>query len=135
MSGWISVKDRLPDNDDFVLVIVSGKAGNITLDNAIELAQISMDEGWIFEMWPEWEDPKVTYWTPISEPPKEDKPMTNADRIRFMSDEELAKFINDSIACDHCIHDGHCNEFDNYQKCLEGVLKRLRQPVEDTECT
>lgn len=60
----------------------------------------------------------------------QNEPLTNADRIRSMSDEELAKFINDSIACDHCIHDGHCNEFDNYQKCLEGVLKRLRQPVE-----
>ena len=71
MSGWISVKDRLPDNDDFVLVIVSGKAGNITLDNAIELAQFSMDEGWILEMWPEWEDPKVTHWMPLPEPPKE----------------------------------------------------------------
>lgn len=65
----------------------------------------------------------------------DDKPMTNADRVRSMSDEELAKFINDSIACDHCIHDGHCNEFDNYQKCLEGVLNWLRLPVEDTECT
>lgn len=65
----------------------------------------------------------------------DDKPMTNADRIRSMSDEELSEFINDSIACDHCIHDSHCNEFDNYQKCLEGVLNWLRLPVEDTECT
>ena len=58
---WIPVAERLPGNDDFVLVIVSGKAGNITLDNAAELASFSMDEGWILEMWPEWEDPKVTY--------------------------------------------------------------------------
>ena len=56
--------------------------------------------------------------------------ITNADRIRFMSDEELSKFINDSIACEHCIYDGRCDEFDNYQKCMEGVLKWLRQPVE-----
>lgn len=70
MSEWISVKDRLPDNDDFVLVIVSGKVGNITLDNAFQLAQFSMDEGWILEMWPEWEDPNVTYWTPLPEPPE-----------------------------------------------------------------
>ena len=69
---WIPVAERLPGNDDFVLVIVSGKAGNITLDNAAELASFSMDEGWILEMWPEWEDPKVTYWMPLPEPPKED---------------------------------------------------------------
>ena len=69
---WIPVAERLPGNDDFVLVIVSGKVGKITLDNAIELASFSMDEGWILEMWPEWEDPKVTYWMPLPEPPKED---------------------------------------------------------------
>ena len=66
---WIPVTERLPGNDDFVLVIVFGKAGCITLENATELAQFSMDEGWILEMWPEWEDPKVTYWTPLPEPP------------------------------------------------------------------
>lgn len=71
---WIPVAERLPGNDDFVLVIVSGKAGNITLDNAAELASFSMDEGWILEMWPEWEDPKVTYWMPLPEPPKEERP-------------------------------------------------------------
>lgn len=72
MSKWISVKDRLPEDDDLVLVIASGKPHeNITLDNAIELATFSMDEGWILEMLPEWEDPKVTYWMPLPEPPKE----------------------------------------------------------------
>ena len=69
----IPVTERLPGNDDFVLVIVSGKAGNITLDNAAELASFSMDEGWILEMWPELEDPKVTYWMPLPELPKEER--------------------------------------------------------------
>ena len=71
---WIPVAERLPGNDDFVLVIASGKSGNITLNNEIELASFSMDEGWILEMWPEWEDPKVTYWMPLPEPPKEETP-------------------------------------------------------------
>lgn len=65
---WISVKDRLPENDDIVMVIASGKFGNITLVNAFELATYSIDEGWILEMWPEWEDPKVTYWMPLPQP-------------------------------------------------------------------
>ena len=68
----IPVTERLPGNDDFVLVIVCGKAGCITLENATELAQFSMDEGWILEMWPEWEDPKVTHWMPLPEPPEEE---------------------------------------------------------------
>ena len=68
---WISAKERLPEDDDYVLVIVSGKAENITLDNSLELAQFSISEGWILEMWPEWEDPDVKYWIPLPEPPKE----------------------------------------------------------------
>ena len=68
---WISVEDRLPDNDDIVMVIASGKVGNITLVNAFELETYSIDEGWILEMWPEWEDPKVTYWMPLPQPPEE----------------------------------------------------------------
>lgn len=67
---WVSVEDRLPENDDIVVVIASGKVGNITLVNAFELATYSIDEGWILEMWPEWEDPKVTYWMPLPQPPE-----------------------------------------------------------------
>lgn len=39
---WVPVTERLPDNDDFVLVVASGQAGNIRLDNAIELGQFSI---------------------------------------------------------------------------------------------
>ena len=67
---WIPVTERLPDNDDFVLVVACGQAGNIRLDNAFQLGQFSMSEGWILEMWPEWEDPKVTNCMPLPEPPE-----------------------------------------------------------------
>ena len=70
---WISVKDRLPRDSECVLVIASGKCENISLENAIEIATFDMSEGWILEMWPEWENPKITYWMPLPEPPKEDK--------------------------------------------------------------
>ena len=69
---WIPVAERLPDDGEQVIVVATGKPeSNITLDNAIEFAEFSTDEGWILEMWPEWEDPKVTYWMPCPEPPKE----------------------------------------------------------------
>lgn len=68
---WIKSDEQLPMSEEVVLVIVSGKPKrNITLDNAYELASFSVDEGWILEEWPEWEDPDVKYWIPLPEPPK-----------------------------------------------------------------
>lgn len=68
---WISVDDRLPDQSGEVLVIVSGNPQkNITLNFAYELAEYDPYDGWIMEMWPEWEDTVVTHWMPLPEPPK-----------------------------------------------------------------
>lgn len=72
MSEWISVKDRLPEIDGNVLVIVNGKQHkNVTLESAYELAEFSPSDGWIMEMWPEWETPEVTHWMPLPDPPRE----------------------------------------------------------------
>ena len=70
---WINVKDRIPRDGEDVIVVASGKCGNITLVDAIEFAEFSMSEGWILEMWQEWENPKITYWMPSPEPPKAEK--------------------------------------------------------------
>lgn len=72
MNEWISVKDRLPeDEDEIVLVIASGKPKhNITLNRAYELANYSPEEGWILTEYPEWECATVTHWMPLPEPPK-----------------------------------------------------------------
>lgn len=70
---WIPVKERLPEPGKMVLLIVSGKVKNITLIDAYELGEFDTDEGWILEMWPEWKDPKVTYWMPLPELPEEEK--------------------------------------------------------------
>lgn len=58
-------------------------------------------------------------------------PMTNADRIRAMSDEELAKFLESDVwrcdkykACSHCIMRNEKGE------CMS-VFKWLKQPAED----
>lgn len=56
--------------------------------------------------------------------------MTNADRIRSMSDEELSEFINALTVCDCCSYDGICSEYDNILKCRKGVLEWLQKPVE-----
>ena len=70
--GWIPVTERMPDSDEQVLVEAFGRHGNVELDGAIELASFVRGEGWILEVWPEWEDVKVTRWMPVPEPPKED---------------------------------------------------------------
>ena len=70
---WVSVEDKLPESSSHdVLAIVSGKVNNITLIDAIEIGGFDMDEGWILEMWPDWENPTVTHWMPLPTPPKEE---------------------------------------------------------------
>lgn len=64
---WISVKDRLPESTgEYVLVLASGKPSeNVTLVQAYELAEFDANDGWILEMYPEWENPTVTHWMPL----------------------------------------------------------------------
>ena len=61
------------------------------------------------------------------------KPQTNADRIRAMSDEELAEFITVAKErCDYCqlaYTEGACTE----TLCEDAMLKWLKQPVKDGE--
>ena len=30
------------------------------------------DSGWFLEAWPDWDQPTVTHWMPLPEPPKEE---------------------------------------------------------------
>lgn len=76
---WIPCSERLPESTLELLVIVSGKVGNITLVNSVEIGNFDRDEGWILEMWPEWEDPNVTHWMPLPEPPEEGENENAAD--------------------------------------------------------
>lgn len=69
-TGWISVKDRLPEpGTGFVLVCANRKFRNITMVNALMLAEYSGEEGWILELFPDFSDVKITHWMPLPEPP------------------------------------------------------------------
>ncbi|MBO5130329.1 MAG: hypothetical protein J6B95_08310 [Oscillospiraceae bacterium] len=61
-------------------------------------------------------------------------PLTNADRIRGMSDEELAEFISMKYLCHMCTigtkRNNREDEPCNPEWCIEGVVKWLRQPVQ-----
>lgn len=72
MPEWISVKERLPEDGESILMIVSGKPkDNITLIGVYAIGDYSDDEGWIVDEYPEWENPNVIYWMPLPEPPDE----------------------------------------------------------------
>ena len=62
--------------------------------------------------------------------PYRTEPMTNADKIRAMSDEELSKFIREPF-CDKRTHDectiSYCGV------CDQCVLDWLQQPAEEFE--
>lgn len=63
---------------------------------------------------------------------KAQKPQTNADRIRSMTDEELAVWINDTgVICNLCAYQKECDAPCSRETCIEGVAKWLQQPVEE----
>lgn len=53
----------------------------------------------------------------------EEKPMTNADRIRTMSDEELAKLLCSLRSCNNCRWGGW----------VCGLREWLKQPAEEVD--
>ena len=68
-------------------------------------------------------------------------PMTNADRIRAMRDEEIADWVSENGAiktpCD-IICGGDCKAFPTFEKtsierCKEIVMKWLQQPAEEDD--
>lgn len=65
------------------------------------------------------------------EPAGHYKPDTNADRIRAMSDEELAEFLNRvKEPCDRCqlaVTEGACTE----TLCDDAMMKWLKQPADE----
>lgn len=63
-----------------------------------------------------------------------EKPQTNADRIRAMSDEELAdNWMKDVVVCHRCayVEECECDEYVTVEKCKEGLLEWLKQPAEE----
>lgn len=60
MSEWISVKDRLPKNDNRVLVYMH--------ENRLSYTKIDTDR-LVNGEWVRWSD-TVTHWQPLPEPPE-----------------------------------------------------------------
>lgn len=60
------------------------------------------------------------------------KPITNADRIRAMTDEELAEFIEYlTSGCDYMSPKCYASEFCTYGVCHRAWLDWLKQSAEE----
>lgn len=81
-TGWISVKDRLPEHGKQVLLIAYGWS-----DTTIYLGRLehmssetswltgftSKESEWCIQGWSYLKEPLVTHWMPLPEPPEEGK--------------------------------------------------------------
>lgn len=71
--NWISVKDGLPENRDYVLVCCTMKVTNkIDYINAVTMAFVC-EEGFVDVELDETITEGVTHWMPLPEPPKEEE--------------------------------------------------------------
>ena len=50
---------------------VTGQYRNIRFDHAVEIGAYYSESGWELEPWPMWENPGVTHWMSLPEPPEE----------------------------------------------------------------
>ena len=64
--------ERLPEDEELVVAIVNGNPRkNIRLIGAYQMATYYRDEGWVVDLYPDWENADVTHWMPLPEPPKD----------------------------------------------------------------
>lgn len=78
---WISVKDRLPETDECVLVIASGRYKNTKLVDAYVLANCYAGEGWCLDAYPEMDYLSISWWMPLPDPPTEQNHLRNATKM------------------------------------------------------
>lgn len=69
------------------------------------------------------------YMCKCKQPCAEIIPMTNADRIRAMTDEELAIEMFVGMECGACPCAGKCG---NGSHCKDTILEWLKQPAEES---
>ena len=82
---------------------------------------------------------EVKNYPPYLDYPKPHKALTNAQKIRAMSDEELSEFLThmNPTNCQDCAfsHGWRCqpdsDDYSDFEKCKEGRKRWLQQPAEE----
>lgn len=118
---WVPVSERLPEEP---------KENEIFDNKPLELYLVSIKGDpypfrafWNGKFFTNgWQKCEVTAWMPLPEPYRESEPhkQTNADRIRSMTDEELAAFI---INFDNRFGE----EYEGEQSCLSWLQKESEE--------
>ena len=79
---WISVEDRLPSDEQDVLVIAHGRGGRLVYVGSHKRVEsqkswltgiTNKSSEWLLWGWSYLKEPMVTYWMPLPEPPEEEK--------------------------------------------------------------
>lgn len=80
-TGWISVKDRLPEPGKDVLLIAYGwkdtrvyigRLEHMSPETSCLTGITSKESEWCIQGWSYLKEPLVTHWMPLPEPPKEE---------------------------------------------------------------
>ena len=131
MSKWISVDERLPEENTPVLVCYIGY--NDGQPHTEGVACINYGSWCWYEDIDADNDEEaavtITHWMPLPEPPGK---QTNADRIRDMGDDELAQFLCEFRSCDAETHP--CNKCKAAPFCRAGhtgMIDWLQSPAEE----
>ena len=78
--GWISVKDRMPEPEQEVLVIAHGWSGRLLYIGSYQRMEAetswltgvtSKASDWSLWGWSYLREPEVTHWMPLPDPPKD----------------------------------------------------------------
>ena len=67
-SGWVSVKERLPEKDGMYIVHTKNLTGHSPLGLNVFVAEYILSDFVFYG----WEDNRITHWMPLPEPPKGD---------------------------------------------------------------
>lgn len=129
MSAWIPLKWEVPEFESDFPWERDGDTVIVTDGNLISVERTKKDAQDHFYPSGRWFELKdVTHWMPLPKLP--DTPLTNADRIRQMSDEELATLL--AMACPT---DFRCDAVEPYEDesaehhCARCLLPWLKSPA------
>lgn len=126
---WIPCSERLPDKNGSYIAQVEESDGTAVLSFMV-IEHCNEDGTWLHDFKGKKNYRKTIAWMPLPEPYSTDtqKPQTNADRIRSMTDDELAQTL--FASCLEIMKLEECTNTDNCGVCKRCVLEWLQSEAE-----